>query len=194
MKVLIGCEFSGIIRTEFRKMGHHAYSCDILPSEDKSEFHLQCDVLQVLQQDWDLAIFHPPCTNLAVSGARFFKEKIADGRQQGAIDFFMQLVNAPIEKICVENPVCIMSRIYRKPDQIIQALHFGHPTTKATCLWLKNLPKLKATNIVKEEGRVFYKSGNISPSWHAKTGGGKGKQRSITFKGIAQAMAQQWGA
>jgi len=150
VRVLVACEFSGIVRDAFAARGHDAWSCDIRETERPGN-HLQCDVLSVLNDGWDLMIAHPPCTHLAVSGAKHFAAKRADGRQQAAIEFFMQMVNAPIKRIAVENPVCIMSTIYRKPDQICQPWQHGHGETKATCLWLKNLPKLVPTNIV--EGR-----------------------------------------
>jgi len=183
MKVLIGCEFSGVVRDAFIKRGHYAISCDILPTE-KPGPHYQGDIMEVLTDWYDLAIFHPPCTHLAVSGARHFAEKRKDGRQQAAIDFFMALVNAPIEKICIENPISIMSTVYRKPDQIIQPWQFGHGETKATCLWLKGLPMLEPTNIVNgREARIH----KMPPSKD------RAKLRSITYQGIADAMAQTWG-
>ena len=141
MKVLVACEFSGIVRDAFKAKGHDAWSCDLLPTEIPGQ-HIQGDVLDILNDGWDLMIAHPPCTDLCSSGARWFAEKRKDGRQQESINFFMLLVIAPVEKIAVENPVGIMSTIYRKPDQIIQPWQFGHGETKATCLWLKNLPKL----------------------------------------------------
>ena len=194
MKILICCEFSGVVRRAFRARGHDAWSCDIRPSEDGSSYHIQGDALGVIARGceiapgifapWDLIICHPPCTHLAVSGARWFPAKRADGSQQKAIDFFLALANAPIEKICIENPVCIMSRLYRKPDQIIQPWQFGHGETKATCLWLNGLPKLTATNIV--EGRE-------QRIWKMPPGPNRERERSRTFQGIADAMAAQWG-
>lgn len=182
-RILIACEFSGTVRDAFARRGFDAWSCDLLPSETPGN-HIQGDVLNVLNERWDLIIGHPPCTHLAVSGARHFPEKIADGRQKEAIEFFMVLVNAPAKHIAIENPVCIMSSVYRKPDQIIQPYQFGHGETKATCLWLKNLPRLRPTNIV--EGR--------EPRIHMMPPGpDRWKERSKTFKGIADAMAQQWG-
>lgn len=185
MKILIACEESQAVCKAFREIGHEAYSCDILPcSGGHPEWHIQGDVLEQLDKGWDMMIAHPPCTHLAVSGARHFKEKIADGRQQEAINFFMKLINAPINKIAVENPICIMSSKYRKPDQIIQPWMFGHGETKATCLWLKNLPKLAPTNIVEgREQRIH----NLPPSKD------RAKLRSVTYQGIAKAMAEQWG-
>lgn len=184
MKVLVACEFSGVVRDAFIKAGHDAISCDLLPTEAPGP-HYQGDVRDVLDFPFDLMVAHPPCTHLAVSGSRHFKEKKLDGRQHKAAAFFIQMVKAKIPKIAVENPVCIMSSLYRKPDQIIQPWMFGHGETKATCLWLKNLPLLIPTNPVGgREPRVH----KIPPSptrW---------KERSVTYKGIAEAMAKQWSA
>lgn len=184
MRVLIACEFSGVVREAFRKRGHDAWSCDILPAEDGSGFHLECDVLHVLSQDnsWDLMIAHPPCTHLAVSGARWFKDKQAE--QGAAIAFFMRLIQADCPHIAVENPISIMSTRFRRADQIIQPWQFGYGETKATCLWLNNLPKLQPTNIVPGRNpRVHY----------ASPGPERWKERSRTLPGIAEAMAEQWG-
>lgn len=181
MKVLVACEFSGIVRDAFNARGHDAWSCDLLLTENPGN-HIRDNVLKHLDEGWDLMIAHPPCTHLAVSGARWFKDKQQE--QKEAIDFFMALVNAPIPKIAIENPIGIMSTHYRKPDQIIQPWMFGHGETKATCLWLKGLPKLKPTNIVGgREGKVH----RMPPSpdrW---------KNRSRTYQGIANGMAEQWG-
>lgn len=188
MKVLVACEFSGVVREAFRKRGHEAMSCDLLPTEIPG-WHYQGDVLDVLDDDWDLMIAHPPCTHLAVSGARYFAKKRADGRQQEAIDFFMRLANAKIPKIAIENPVGIMSTKWRKPDQIIQPYMFGHDASKKTCLWLKGLPILVATHwIVKRRYANQTPSGrnNLPPSLN------RWKLRSITYQGIADAMAEQW--
>lgn len=183
MKVLIACEFSGIVREAFARLGHDAWSCDLLPTEIPGK-HYQGDVMDILHEDWDLMIAHPPCTDLASSGARWFPEKRTDGRQWNAIDFFMTLVLADIPKIAIENPIGIMSSFYRKPDQIIQPWQFGHGETKATCLWLKNLPPLQPTNIVDgREARVH----RMPP------GPDRWKERSRTYTGIAEAMATQWG-
>jgi hypothetical protein len=180
LKVLVGCEFSGVVRDAFRKIGHEAYSCDLLPSESK--YHIQDDVLKHLDENWDLLICFPPCTHLAVSGARWFKNKQRE--QEEALSFVRKLLNAPIDKIALENPVSVISSKIRKPDQIIQPWQFGHGETKATCLWLKNLPLLQPTNIV--EGR--------HPRVHlASPGPNRWKERSITYQGIAEAMANQWG-
>lgn len=185
MKILIACEYSGRVREAFRKMGHDAWSCDLLPADDGSIYHIQGDVLDYLGDGWDLMVAHPPCTHLAVSGARYFAAKIADGRQQEGIDFFMAMINAPIPLIAVENPICIMSSKYRKPDQIIQPWQFGHGETKATCLWLKNLPKLLPTDIVSGRENKVWKMGPSPERW---------KLRSLTYQGIADAMGAQWGA
>lgn len=185
MKILVACEESQAVTIEFRKLGFEAYSCDIIDcSGGYPEWHIKDDVLNVINKGWDAMIAFPPCTHLAVSGAAWFEQKRNDGRQQQGIDFFMAIVNAPINYIAVENPVSIMSTKYRKPDQIIQPWQFGHGETKATCLWLKNLPKLQATNIVEgREQRIHY----LPPSKD------RAKLRSKTFPGIAKAMAEQWG-
>ncbi|HPL78176.1 MAG TPA: DNA cytosine methyltransferase, partial [Burkholderiaceae bacterium] len=149
MKVLVACEYSGRVRQAFRDRGHDAWSCDLLPAEDDSEFHLQGDAIgHAASGNFDLMVAHPPCTHLSVSGARHFEAKRADGRQQEAIDFFLAIARAPVPRIAVENPICIMSSVWREPDQVIQPWMFGHGETKATCLWLKGLPPLRATNIV----------------------------------------------
>lgn len=146
MRILIGCEYSGRVREAFRKLGHDAFSCDLLESEDESPFHIQGDVLSLLTDGWDLAIFHPPCTHLAVSGSRWFKDKVKE--QAEALVFVQTLMDAPIPKIAIENPISVISSRIRKPDQIIQPWQFGHGETKATCFWLKGLPKLVPTDIV----------------------------------------------
>jgi site-specific DNA-cytosine methylase len=151
VRVLVACEFSGVVRRAFQKAGHFAISCDLLPAEDGSFWHYRGDVLEYLEtsaRPFDLMIAHPPCTDLAVSGARHFAAKIADGRQGRALDFVRKLLDAPISKICLENPVSVISTQIRKPDQIIQPWQFGHGEVKATCLWLKNLPLLQPTDIV----------------------------------------------
>lgn len=181
MKILIACEYSGTVREAFSKLGHDAWSCDILETEIPGN-HLQCDVREILGDGWDMMIAHPPCTHLAVSGARWFKDKKVE--QAEALEFVRLLLNATIEKIALENPISIISSHIRKPDQIIQPWQFGHGETKATCLWLKNLPKLQPTNIV--EGRE-------QRIWEMPPGKNRWKERSRTFEGIAQAMANQWG-
>jgi hypothetical protein len=183
-RVLIGCEFSGAVREAFRARGFDAWSCDILPAEDGSPFHIQGDVLEVINKGWTLAVFHPPCTDLAVSGARHFAAKVADGRQGRALDFVQRLLDAPIPHIALENPVSIISSRISQPDQIIHPWQFGHGETKATCLWLKNLPKLVPTDVV--EGR----SDRIH---RMPPGPNRWKERSRTYAGIAAAMADQWG-
>jgi hypothetical protein len=193
MKVLIACEYSGTVRDAFRALGHDAMSCDLLPTEREGP-HYQGSVLDILGDGWDLMIAHPPCTHLAVSGAAHFAKKRASGVQDEALDFVRLLLNAPIPKIALENPVSIISSRIRKPDQIIHPWQFGHETTKATCLWLKGLPLLVPTQIVSKGERQVYASGKSSPIWHAKSGGGSGKARSMTFQGMADAMAAQWGA
>lgn len=205
MNVLIACEFSGIVREAFRAKGHNAWSCDLLPTEIPGQ-HIQGDVLSRLDDGWDLMIAHPPCTDLAASGARWFAAKIADGRQQRSAEFFMKIISAPIPLIAVENPIGVMSRLYRKPDQIIQPFWFGDSVQKATCLWLKNLPALKPTNIV-DRGNIYVdprgnKHGGdhvmrakrcYSPLMLLPRSEERWKIRSRTFKGIAEAMAEQWG-
>ena len=181
MKILVACEFSGIVRDAFMKKKHYVWSCDLLPSE-KNGNHIQDNVLKILDYGWDLMIAHPPCTHLAVSGARWFKDKVKE--QTEALAFVQMLMDAPIPKIAVENPVSVISSHIRKPDQIIQPWMFGHGETKATCLWLKNLPKLKSTNIVEGRKARVHK---MPPSLY------RWKERSRTFQGIADAMAEQWG-
>jgi hypothetical protein len=194
MKVLVACEFSGIVREAFKAQGHDAWSIDLLPTEIKGQ-HLEANVLDYLYDGWDLMIAHPPCTYLTVSGNKWFKPEYANRfpqrkeKRQEAINFFMKLINAPIPKICVENPIGVMSTVYQKPTQIIQPWQFGHPETKATCLWLKGLPELKPTNIVslptdkRQRMRLHYLP-KTPDRW---------KERSRTFKGIAKAMVEQWG-
>jgi len=183
VRVLVACEFSGAVREAFRYLGHDAWSCDLLPAEDGSEFHIQHDVRDfVMGRGWDLMIAHPPCTHLAVSGARWFKDKRVE--QEQSLRFVQMLMDAPIDQIAIENPISIISSRIRKPDQIIQPWQFGHGETKATCLWLKNLSKLTPTNIV--EGREA-KIHRMAP------GPDRWKERSRTYSGIARAMAEQWG-
>lgn len=198
MKILVACEESQRVCIEFRKRGHEAYSCDILEcSGGHPEWHLQQDVIPLLSQEWDMIIAFPPCTHLAVSGARWFPQKQADGRQQRAIEFFMQFVNAPCERVAIENPVGIMSSHYRKPDQIINPWQFGDPFEKKTCLWLKNLPNLKPNDIVDIPPRIKFSSGKTQPVWYAESfkldPEARSRIRSKTFPGIAKAMAEQWG-
>lgn len=196
MKVLVACEFSGTVRDAFAKLGHDAWSCDLEASETPGN-HYQGNMFDIINEGWDLMIAHPPCTHLAVSGARHFAKKIADGRQQQGIDFFMKVINAPISKMAVENPIGIMSSLYKKPDQIIQPWQYGHRTTKATCLWLKGLPLLKPTNIVDKGEVVTFASGKRMSKWFYESSQlpakDREKMRNKTFQGIADAMAAQWG-
>ena len=186
MKVLIACEYSGIVRDAFIRAGHDAMSCDMMPTESHGP-HYQGDLFDVIDYPWDLAIFHPPCTHLSVSGSRHFAAKRMDGRQQAAVSFFMQIVrrSAHIPMVAIENPVCIMSSLYRKPDQIIQPWMFGHGETKATCLWLKELPLLQPTKIVEGREARIHRMPPSADRW---------KERSKTYSGIAEAMAIQWSA
>jgi hypothetical protein len=187
VRVLVACEFSGTVRRAFRERGHDAWSCDLLPAEDGDAHHIKRDVRDVLRHQneygrWDLMIAHPPCTHLAVSGARWFKDKQAE--QAEALAFVRQLLDAPVPRICIENPVSIISSRIRKPDQIIQPWQFGHGETKATCLWLKGLPPLVPTNIVDGREARVHKMPPGPDRW---------KERSRTYEGIAAAMADQWG-
>ena len=192
MRVLIACEYSGTVRDSFIRAGHYAASCDLLPSESTLGDHYQCDVLNILDHDWDLMIAHPPCTHLAVSGARWFKDKQQE--QLEALEFVKQLLAAPIPRIALENPVSIISSHIRKPDQIIQPYQFGHEATKTTCLWLKDLPHLIPTKVVGKGDRHVTKSGKSLPTWYnLPPSADRWKIRSATFKGIAEAMASQWG-
>jgi hypothetical protein len=192
VRVLVACEYSGVVRDAFRALGHDAMSCDLLPTESPGP-HYCGDVRDVLNYPWDMMLAFPPCTNLCVSGAKHFADKRMNGRQQASASFFMTLAKADIQKIAIENPVGVMSTLWRQPDQIINPWQFGHPEQKKTCLWLKGLPSIMETQNVyaammelpkKERERLHY----LSPSED------RGKLRSATFPGIAQAMAQQWGA
>ena len=190
MKILVGCEYSGIVRDAFAMRGHDAWSCDILDTESEGN-HIKGNVLEYLHLNWDLAIFHPPCTHLSVSGARWFTEgkKPMHLREQ-ALNFVKKLMAAPIERICIENPVSVISSHIREADQTINPYQFGHTEYKKTCLWLKNLPLLKETDNVLEETKKL--PDNISKRiWYL--GSGKGKERSKFYTGIASAMADQWG-
>jgi hypothetical protein len=214
MRVLVACEYSGTVRDAFAARGHDAWSCDILPSETTGN-HIRGDALDAAYGErWDLMIAHPPCTYLTLTGNKWFKPEYAERfptRQQDrqdAIDFFMALADAPVEKIAIENPICIMSSVWRKPDQIVHPYYFGDPPRKATCLWLKNLPALwwcstpslfGPPTAVEPEGVVVSKGGNRTGQWYYNTGliplksGLRAKVRSKTFPGIANAMAEQWG-
>jgi len=189
MKILIACEYSGIVRDAFTRLGHDAMSCDLLPTDSPGS-HYCGDVRDVLDYPWDLMIAHPPCTHLSVSGAKHFEEKRKNGRQQSAVSFFMMLTKSPIPRIAIENPICIMSSIYRKPDQIIQPWQFGDEFQKTTCLWLKGLPQLTHTELVGKGDFVTTPSGKRLPKWYSDNK--SAKSRSKTFPGIAKAMAMQW--
>lgn len=201
MRVLVACEYSGTVRDAFTAKGHYAMSCDLLPTDAPGN-HYQGNVFDIIDQDWDLMIAHPPCTYLTVSGNRWFKPEYADRfpdrkeQKQEAIQFFMDLYNSHIPKVAVENPVGAMSKEFRKPDQYVHPFEYGDPHSKKTGLWLKNLPPLIATEIVEPE---FYvgKDGRRDPMWHFESLGMKPlermKHRSKTFQGIADAMAEQWG-
>lgn len=193
MRVLVACEFSGRVRDAFARRGHDAWSCDLLPSETPGQ-HMQCDAIQAIHFfQWDMVIAFPPCTHLAVSGARWFKDK-AD-QQPAAIQFFLDCAASPAPHVAIENPIGIMSRLYRKPDQIIQPWQFGHPETKATCLWLKGLQLLGPTHTDKPD--LFAEQApaeRMGRVWREPPGPDRWKNRSRTFEGIAEAMADQWGA
>lgn len=205
MRVLVACEFSGVVRDAFTARGHDAWSCDLLPSETGGK-HYQGDFRHALcapmsNGGWDLLIAHPPCTHLACSGARWFDRKKASGEQQQAIDFFMSFLGLPIPRICIENPVGIMSKLWKKPTQIIHPYFFGDEFQKTTCLWLVGLPRLlhfkeadlldQATHVGRGE-MVKFSSGKVIPKWYAESRG-DGHTRSRTFPGFANAMAEQWG-
>jgi len=182
MKVLVACEYSGAVRDAFIALGHDAMSCDLLPTDAPGP-HYQGDVRDLLDYPFDLMVAHPPCTHLSVSGARHFEAKRQDGRQQAAVAFFMLLAKADIPRIAIENPICIMSSVWRKPDQVIQPWQFGHGEIKATALWLKCLPRLQPTNIVEGREARIYRMPPSADRW---------KLRSATYPGIAKAMADQW--
>ena len=206
MKILVACEESQAVTIELRRLGHEAYSCDIQECSGwHPEWHIKGDVLPLLNGDcefytmdgerhaisgrWDMIIAFPPCTDLAVSGARHFAKKRADGRQQASIDFFMKFANAHCDRIAIENPVGIMSTYFRKPDQIINPWQFGHPETKKTCLWLKNLQPLEETENVYAYMMTLPEKARSRIHW---MGSGHAKERSKTYPGIARAMAEQW--
>ena len=206
MKILVACEESQAVTIELRRLGHEAYSCDIQEcSGGHPEWHIKGDVLPLLNGDcefntmggerhsiasrWDMIIAFPPCTDLAVSGARHFAKKRADGRQQASIDFFMKFANAHCDRIAIENPVGIMSTRFRKPDQIINPYQFGHPETKKTCLWIKNLQPLEETENVYAYMMTLPEKARSRIHW---MGSGHAKERSKTYPGIARAMAEQW--
>ena len=203
MRILVGCEESGIVRDAFRKLGHDAWSCDILPCSGDPTYHLQMDIFEAVKlKQWDMAIFHPPCTYLTITGNKWmkpeFKDRFPDRIQQrkDAIKFFIDLYNVDIPKIAIENPVGVMSSEWRKPDQYIQPYYFGDPHSKKTGLWLKNLPKLVPTDIVEPQFYI-YKNGGRDPIWHVETmrlpAAERSTARSKTFQGFANQMAEQWG-
>jgi hypothetical protein len=183
MRVLIACEYSGRVRDAFLRRGHDAMSCDLLETEVPGP-HYQGPVEDVLNDGWDLMVAHPPCTHLAVSGSKHFPEKIADGRQGAALDFVRLLMDAPIDRWAIENPISVISSAIRPPDQIIQPWEYGHGEVKATCLWLHNLPKLKPTNCVEGREPKVHMMPPSPDRW---------KERSRTFEGVAEAMGEQWG-
>jgi hypothetical protein len=201
MKVLVACEYSGRVREAFKAKGHDAWSCDLLPTEIPGNHH-QGDILEIINDGWDLMVAHPPCTHLAVSGAAHFAKKIASGEQQAALDFVSALLNAPIHRIALENPISVISSKIRKPDQIIQPYDFGNDASKRTCLWLKNLPLLRSTKYV-EPRIVITPSGKPAKRWSNQCDNyghdsqppspDRWKIRSATYQGIADAMAEQWG-
>ena len=195
MRVLVACEFSGTVRDAFAARGHDAWSCDLLPCDKGPEHHIQGNVLGVLDAGWDLMIAHPPCTHLAVSGAAWFHKKARE--QAEALEFVLALMRAPIPRIAVENPVSIISSRIARPTQIIQPWQFGHSDMKSTCLWLKDLPRLMPTNIVDRGVIHVHESGRRSSDWSMRTfkmpKAERWKERSRTFTGIAEAMADQWG-
>ena len=201
MKVLIACEFSGIVRDAFIAQGHDAMSCDLLPTERPGP-HYQGDVFDVINDGWDLMVAHPPCTYLTYAANRYWNKPGRQESRQNAFEFFMAMINAPVEKLCVENPVGYPNTVYRTPDQIVQPYYFGEPTLKTTCLWLKNLPKLyyqkqdglfqKATVTEYPKPKYFRKTDGKAIHWTEANHGGK--YRSKFWPGIAEAMAEQWGA
>jgi hypothetical protein len=216
IKILVACEKSQEVTKAFRDRGFIAYSCDTEPASINPDWHFQCDIFGIIGGDWDVMIAFPPCTHIAVSGSRYFEQKRKDGRQQQGIDFFMKLASAGIKHIAIENPVGIMSSVFRKPDQIIQPWQFGHPESKATCLWLKNLPLLLPTKIAEfkkyrcacgntfpiESGKYGCCLSGAKPMWDNQTKSGQNKLapsddraeiRGKTYRGIAEGIADQWG-
>jgi len=192
MRVLVGCECSGVVRRAFRARGHEAWSCDLNPADDGSPYHYQCDVVDVINMwRWGIGIFHPPCTYLASSGLHWNKRRPERAQlTDDSVEFVIRLMLSPIRRIAIENPIGCLSTRFRKPDQIIQPWMFGEDASKATCLWLKNLPNLQPTNVIKKE-----RYANQTPSGQNKLGPSpeRAKIRSVTYQGIADAMAEQWG-
>jgi len=203
MRILIGCEYSNVVAGQFRLLGHDVTSCDYLPNDVTQLNHYQGNIFDLFIFHWDMLIVFPPCTHLSLSGGRWFEKKRIDGRQQAGIDFFIRLTKTGIRKVCIENPIGIMSSHYRKPDQIVNPFDFGDPARKPTCFWLSGLPKLQATNLgdaplfgeMLNRGEFCVsKSGQTIPSWYNNLPSlDRGKKRSLFFTGMAQAMAHQWG-
>lgn len=194
MRILVACEYSGRVREAFRKLGHDAWSCDLLPSDDESPYHIEGDVVPLLEDGWNLMIAHPPCTYLAVSGMHWTTRGLRDPKlTEDALDFVQTLLNAPIEKICVENPVSVISSRIRKPDQIVQPWWFGDDASKKTCLWLKNLPVLQPTNALPGDAKTRRANQTASGQNRLAPSPDRWKERSRTYQGIANAMAAQWG-
>jgi site-specific DNA-cytosine methylase len=193
VRVLVACEFSAVVRDAFRARGHDAYSCDLLGTEGDSAWHITGDVFKVLKKrgPWDMMLCFPPCTYVAVSGARWFSDPARLVRQRAALEFMRDLLESSVPKICMENPIGIFSTYYRKPDQIVQPWQFGHPESKATCLWLKNLPPLVPTKVVRWKMNRRSEA-NANRIHHMPPGPQRWKNRSRTFQGIANAMADQW--
>lgn len=194
MKVLVACEYSGRVREAFRALGHEAWSCDLLPSEDDSKHHYIGDVFDIMDNNWDLMIAHPPCTYLAVSGMHWTTRGFRDPKlTEDALDFVQMLMDAPVEKICIENPVSVISSRIRKPDQIVQPWHFGEDASKKTCLWLKNIPLLVASNPLPGNDKTRRANQTASGQNKLAPSADRWKERSRTYLGIANAMAAQWG-
>jgi hypothetical protein len=195
MRVLVACEYSGAVRDAFIRAGHYAASCDLLPSESFLGDHYQCNVMDIIDHGWDLMVAHPPCTYLSVSGMHWTTRGLRDPKlTEDALNFVKVLMNAPIERIAVENPVSIISSRIRKPDQIIQPWWFGHDASKKTCLWLKNLPLLTATNMLEGDNKTRRANQTASGQNKLPPSADRWKLRSMTYPGIADAMAQQWGS
>jgi hypothetical protein len=194
LKVLVACEYSGRVREAFRALGHEAWSCDLLPSEDDSKHHYIGDVFDIMDNNWDLMIAHPPCTYLAVSGMHWTTRGFRDPKlTEDALDFVQMLMDAPVEKICIENPVSVISSRIRKPDQIVQPWHFGEDASKKTCLWLKNIPLLVASNPLPGNDKTRRANQTASGQNKLAPSADRWKERSRTYLGIANAMAAQWG-
>ena len=195
MRVLVACEYSGAVRDAFIRAGHYAASCDLLPSESFLGDHYQCNVMDIIDHGWDLMVAHPPCTYLSVSGMHWTTRGLRDPKlTEDALNFVKVLMNAPIERIAVENPVSIISSRIRKPDQIIQPWWFGHDASKKTCLWIKNLPLLTATNMLEGDNKTRRANQTASGQNKLPPSADRWKLRSMTYPGIADAMAQQWGS